>query len=87
MRVELVQEVENDVSIDRRGDDYNMLLVLCPMTAVRSSLLLSLYPRVSQLLELSSRNTPIYGHMVTKSDDFIIATLCLTTKRYGDTIQ
>ena len=65
MRVELIEEVEDDVSIDRRCYDDHVLLVLGPMAAVCASLLLSLYPRVRQLLELWWRNTNTDGHMVT----------------------
>ena len=52
MRVELVQEVEDDVSVEGGSDDNDVFLVLRSVTAVRASLLLSLHPGVGQLLEL-----------------------------------
>jgi len=50
--VELVEEVHDAVGLQRRRDDYHVLLVLSAVTAVRAAHLLALHPRVRQLLEL-----------------------------------
>ncbi len=52
MSVELVEEIHDGVSVERRGADDDVLLVLRAVRAVRPALLLPLHPRERQLLEL-----------------------------------
>ena len=59
MGVELVEEVHDTVSLQCRGDYDHVLLILSPVTAVRSTHLLPLHPRVRQLLELNHINVNV----------------------------
>jgi hypothetical protein len=52
MCVELIQKIHDSVGVKCRCHNDDVLFVLCPVTAVRSSHLLPFHPRVGQLFEL-----------------------------------
>ena len=53
MWVELIEEIHDGVCLQRGGADDDVFLRLGAMAAVRPALLLTLHPRVRQLLKLS----------------------------------
>jgi len=64
--VELIEKVHDDVRLKGGCDDHDVLLVLSAMTAVRSTHLLPLHPRIRQLLKLQSTSISRASHLVNE---------------------